>query len=68
MEVKQMKINTGKIEGYENMTLEQKLAALESFEVDEPDYTGYVTKEVFDKTASELATSKKQLREKMTAQ
>lgn len=63
-----MKINTGKIEGYENMTLEQKLAALESFEVDEPDYTGYVTKEVFDKTASELATSKKQLREKMTAE
>ena len=63
-----MKINTGKIEGYENMTLEQRLAALESYEMDEPDYSGYVTKEVFDKTASELANSKKQLREKMTAE
>lgn len=62
-----MKINTGKIEGYLDMTLEQKLAALESYEVDEPDYSGYVTKEVFDKTASELANSKKQLREKMSA-
>ena len=63
-----MKINTGKIEGYENMTLEQKLAAIESYEVEEPDYSGYVTKETFDKTASELATAKKQLREKMTAE
>ena len=63
-----MKINTGKIEGYENMTLEQKLAAIESYEVEEPDYSGYVTKETFDKTASELATAKKQLREKMSAE
>ena len=61
-----MKINTGKIEGYENMTLEQKLAALEKYEMDEPDYTGYVSKEVFDKTASELANSKKQLRDRMS--
>lgn len=63
-----MKINTGKIEGYENMTLEQKLSALETYEVDEPDYSGYVLKETFDKTASELATTKKQLREKMSAE
>ena len=63
-----MKISTEKIEGYKNMTLEQKLAALESYEIEEPDYTGYVSKEVFDKTASELATSKKQLREKMSAE
>lgn len=63
-----MKINTGKIEGYENMTLEQKLAALEGYEVDEPDYSGYVSKETFDKTASELANSKKQLRERMSAE
>ena len=62
-----MKIRTEKIEGYKDMTLEQKLEALENYEVDEPDYSGYVTKEVFDKTASELATSKKQLREKMSA-
>ena len=63
-----MKISTEKIEGYKNMTLEQKLAALESYEIEEPDYTGYVSKEVFDKTASELANSKKQLREKMSAE
>ena len=63
-----MKINTGKIEGYENMTLEQKLAALEAYEVADPDYSGYVTKEVFDKTASELSSTKKQLREKMSAE
>ena len=63
-----MKINTKHIEGYDNMTLEEKLAALESYEMAEPDYTGYVSKEVFDKTASELANSKKQLREKMSAE
>ena len=63
-----MKISTEKIEGYKDMTLEQKLAALENYEVDEPDYTGYVTKEVFDRTASELSSTKKQLREKMSAE
>ena len=63
-----MKISTEKIEGYKDMTLEQKLAALESYELEEPDYTGWVSKEVFDKTASELANSKKQLREKMSAE
>lgn len=62
-----MKINTDKIQGYADMTLEEKIKALEAFEVVEPDYTGYVKKEVFDKTASELADSKKQLREKMSA-
>ena len=62
-----MKISTEKIEGYADMTLEQKLAALEAYEVDDPDYSGYVTKEMFDKTASELSNTKKQLREKMSA-
>ena len=62
-----MKINTANIKGYDEMTLEEKLKALEEFEVAEPDYSGYVKKEVFDKTASELADSKKQLREKMSA-
>ena len=63
-----MKNITEKIEGYKDMTPEQKLAALENYEVNEPDYSGYVTKEVFDKTASELANTKKQLREKMSAE
>lgn len=63
-----MKIRTENIEGYANMTLEQKLEALEAYEVEEPDYSGYITKETFDKTASELANIKKQLREKMSAE
>ena len=62
-----MKINTDKIQGYADMTPEEKIKALEAFEVAEPDYSGYVKKEVFDKTASELTDYKKQLREKMSA-
>ena len=60
------KIDVSKIEGYENMTPEQKIAALEGFDTPDPDYSGYVKKDVFDKTASELAGVKKQLKEKMT--
>lgn len=55
-----MKFN---IENYESMTVEEKLAALEAYE---PDMTGFVSKSVFDKTASDLAAAKKSLREKMT--
>lgn len=62
-----MKINTDKIQGYADMTPEEKIKALEAFELADPDYTGYVKKEVFDKTASELTDYKKQLREKMSA-
>lgn len=51
------------IPGYENMTLEEKIKALEGYE---PDMSGYVSKAVFDKTASEAATYKKQLRDKQT--
>lgn len=45
-----------KIEGYENMTVEEKVAALEAYEFDT---SGYVKKEVFDRTASEVADWKK---------
>lgn len=62
-----MKIDTSKIEGFSEMTAEQKLAALESYDIAEPDFSGLIKKEVFDKTASELASVKKQLREKMSA-
>lgn len=55
-----MKIN---IENYENMTPEEKIAALEAYE---PDMSGFVAKSVFDKTASELASAKKSLRDKQT--
>lgn len=61
-----MKIDVTKIEGYGDMTPEQKLAALEGYDMPDPDYSGYVKKDVFDKTASELAAKKKELTEKMT--
>lgn len=60
------KIDVSKIEGYENMTPEQKIDALESYNIPDPDYSGYVRKDVFDKTASELAEKKKLLQTKMT--
>ncbi len=54
-----------KIENYENMTPEQKVAALEAYE---PDMSGFVEKATFDKTASDLAAAKKSLKERMTAE
>lgn len=63
-----MRIDVSTIEGYAEMTAEEKLKALESYEVPAPDYTGYVKKEVFDKTASEAANFKRQLREKQSAE
>ena len=50
------------------MTAEEKLAALEAMELPEPDFTGWVKKDALDKAASEAASYKKQLREKMTAE
>ena len=58
-----MKIDTSKIEGYADMTAEEKLAALEAYELDT---SGMVKKEQFDKAASEAAGYKKQLREKLS--
>ena len=60
------KIDVSKIEGYADMSAEEKLKALEGFDIPEPDLTGYVSKEQFDKTASELAAKKKELNEKLT--
>lgn len=53
-----MKFN---IEGYEEMTPEEKVAALEAYEP-----TDVVSKATFDKTASELAAAKKRERDRMT--
>lgn len=53
------------IANYENMTIEEKVAALEAYE---PDMSGYVTKAQLDKVASEAASYKKKLREKMSAE
>lgn len=59
-----MKIDITKIAGYKDgMTAEEKLALLDGYE---PDYSGYIRKDIFDKTASELAEAKKNLKAKMT--
>lgn len=61
-----MSIDTSKIEGYADMTLEQKVAALEAYEIAEPDYSGYVKKDMFDKKVSELNEAKKNALAKMS--
>lgn len=60
------KINTDSITGYADMTTEQKIAALEAYEF-QTDYTGYVKKEIYDRTASDLAARKAAARANMTA-
>lgn len=55
-----MKIDTSKIQGFAEMTAEQKVAALQNFEMPDADYSGYVSKATFDSTASELAKLKKE--------
>lgn len=52
-----------KIEGYENMTPDEKLAALESYD---PEKDGFVSKATFDKKASEASDLSKQLKARMT--
>lgn len=62
------KIDFTKIEGWNEMSAEDKLKALEDYEVPDPDYSGYVKKEVFDKTASDLSKAKKDLKSTLTAE
>ena len=52
------------IQGYEGMTPEQKVAALESYEF--PERTDVISKAQFDKVASELAAANKKLQANMT--
>lgn len=60
-------ISTEGIEGFDGMTAEQKVEALLKVEVPEKvDLAGYVKKDLFDKTASELAEAKKAAKAKMT--
>lgn len=62
-----MNIDTSTIEGFDGMTAEQKVDALLRVEVPEKvDLTGYVKKDLFDKTASELAEAKKAAKAKMS--
>lgn len=62
-----MKIDTAKIEGFDSLTPEQKVEALLALEIEEakPDYSGYVKKDLFDKTASEVAKLKKEALDRM---
>ena len=54
-----MNIDTSTIEGFDALTAEEKVAKLLAVDIT-PDYSGYVKKDVFDKTASELARVKKE--------
>lgn len=60
------KINTKLITGYEQMTPEQKVAALEAYNHPDPDYSGYVKKDLYDKAASDAASWKKKHNELLT--
>lgn len=53
------KIDVNTIKGFENMTPEQKLEALQGYDFPEPDYSGYVKKDLYDKAASDAAAWKK---------
>ena len=64
-----MKIDTTKIEGYADMSAEEKLAALEGYEIDPPETDGREIqrlKEALSKSNSEAAEYKRQLRAKQT--
>ena len=60
------KIDISKIEGFASMTPEQKIAALQGFDFPDPDYSGYVKKDLYDKAASDLAAKKKELSAKLS--
>lgn len=60
-------INTESIEGFAEMTAEQKVEALLKMEIPEKvDLSGYIQKSQFDKVSSELADAKKTIKSKMT--
>ena len=59
------KIDVTKIEGYDAMTAEQKIAALEGYDIS-IDKSGYVKKELYDTLASEVAGLKKKAKEAQT--
>ena len=60
------KIDTKLITGYEQMNPEQKVAALEAYNHPDPDYSGYVKKDLYDKAASDAASWKKKHNELLT--
>lgn len=63
-----VKVDVKSIPNYDSLSAEEKIKALTEYEVDVPErgMEGYVTKELFDKKASEAAALSKQLKSKMT--
>lgn len=62
-----MKINPENIQGFSEMSAEDKISALLGLDIPDPvDLSGYVKKEAFDKKASEAAEYSRQLKSKMT--
>ena len=60
-------IDTSTIEGFDTLTAEQKVEALLKLDIPEKaDYSGWVKKELYDRTASDLSKAKKDLQGKMT--
>lgn len=57
-----MKIDVTTIEGYAEMTPEERLNALENFEYEVPqaDYTGWIKKDMYDKLSSQFAELKRE--------
>jgi hypothetical protein len=53
------KIDVTKLEGYAAMSAEDKLKALENYDLPDTDLSGYVTKASFDKLATETAEWKR---------
>lgn len=61
-------IDTSTIEGFQEMSAEAQVKALLALDVPEKvDLSGYVKKDLYDKTASDLSKAKKDLAGKMTA-
>lgn len=63
-----MKVDTTQIEGYDEMTAEEKIAALEGFEIEPPKGEEEKLKELLSKRNAEIGEVKKKLRERMTAE
>lgn len=54
--------DTIKFDGYDQMSDAEKIAAWEAAELPKPDYTGYISKEQFDKKTSELSSANKRIK------
>lgn len=61
-----MKIDVTKIEGYAEMSAEEKLAALEAYEIEVDNAENLKLKESLNKASSQAAEYKRQLKEKMS--